>query len=190
VTQAGFLSNFFNLGRGCRQGDPISPYIFLLCAEILAIKIKNNKQIKGIKIEKTEYLMSQYADDTLIILDGSENSLRALVSEIKEFYSMSGLKINESKTQLVWIGSKKYSEDNICPDLSFIWTNDFKLLGIHYDVDLAKIVRLNYDKKLVKIKSIVEQWKKRNITPIGDNISFDMGMSHCSNFFRGIYFPL
>lgn len=72
VTQAGFLSNFSKLGRGCRQGDPISPYIFLLCAEILSVRIKNIKSIKGIEIRNTELLMSQYADDTTIILDGSE----------------------------------------------------------------------------------------------------------------------
>lgn len=75
MTQAGCLSIFFKLERECRQGDPISPYLFLICAEILSIKIKNNKNIKGIKINKTEYLISQYVDDTVLILDGSENSL-------------------------------------------------------------------------------------------------------------------
>ena len=77
VSQAGFLSNFFQLGRSCRQGDPISSYIFLLCAEILSIRIKHNPDIKGIKIDENEHLISQYADDTLIILDGTEKSLKA-----------------------------------------------------------------------------------------------------------------
>ena len=72
VTQSGFLSRFSKPHRGCRQHDPISPYLFLLCAEIFSHKIKSNKNIKGIKIEDNEYLMSQYSDDTVIILDGTE----------------------------------------------------------------------------------------------------------------------
>ena len=40
-------SPWFSIKRGCRQGDPISPYLFILCAEILAIMIKENRDIKG-----------------------------------------------------------------------------------------------------------------------------------------------
>ena len=86
-----FYQFFFKLGRGCRQGDPISPYLFLVCAEILALKIKNNKKIKGIMINKEEYLMSQYADDTLVILDGTEQSLQHCIEEINNFYTVCSL---------------------------------------------------------------------------------------------------
>ena len=69
VCQAGVISTFFPLHRGCRQGDPISSFLFLLCAEILAIRIKGNKNVRGITINDIEHIMSQYADDTLLIPD-------------------------------------------------------------------------------------------------------------------------
>lgn len=62
---------------------------------------KNNSNIKGIKINNNVNVKSQYLDDTVIILDGTENSLRAAVEKLKQFYIMSGLKIKKSKTQLV-----------------------------------------------------------------------------------------
>ena len=52
ILQNGYMSDFFTLKRGCRQGDPISPYLFLLCAEVLGQMIRRDDNIKGIK--KTE----------------------------------------------------------------------------------------------------------------------------------------
>ena len=68
------MSDAFNLRRGCRQGDPISPYLFILCAEILGKMVRQNSDIKGLTINGTEYKLSQYADDTQLILDGTEKS--------------------------------------------------------------------------------------------------------------------
>ena len=63
----GFFSSLFNIGRGYRQGYPISPYICILCVEILGILIRNCKDIKGIKISNIELKVIQYADDAGLI---------------------------------------------------------------------------------------------------------------------------
>ena len=101
VIQNGFLSESFPIKRGCRQGDPPSPDIFLLCAEMLSLLIKQNDYIKSIKIGELELKLSQYADDTKIILDGSEQSVEAALQTLSIFAKISGLKVNNSKTKAV-----------------------------------------------------------------------------------------
>ena len=142
-----FFSEFFQIGRGCRQGDPLSPYLFILCAEILAIKIRGNKNIGGINVTRIEHKLSQFADDTSIILDGSEKSLNEALLELDWYAKLSGLNINFTKTQVVWIGSKKYSNDTLGQHRNLSWgKTSFKLLGINFDVDLDKIVNINYQR--------------------------------------------
>ena len=69
INQGGNLSESIPICRGCRQGDPASSYIFVLCAELLAARIRNNQEIKGIKLGKKEIKLSLFADDTTLILD-------------------------------------------------------------------------------------------------------------------------
>ena len=71
--------------RGCRQGDPISPCLFLVCADILGISIRNNKDIRGIRLGDEEYKHYQYADDTSLISDGSPGSMDGILRELDFF---------------------------------------------------------------------------------------------------------
>ena len=50
----GQTSSWFSIERGCRQGDPVSPYLFVLCVEILAT-IRENVDIKGICTNEVEH---------------------------------------------------------------------------------------------------------------------------------------
>ena len=75
VKNNGWSAGFFELSRGLRQGCPLSPYIFILYAEVLATTIRKDNGLKGITVGSTECKLSQYADDTTLILDGTQKSL-------------------------------------------------------------------------------------------------------------------
>ena len=108
VLNDGWSTDFFKLGRGVRQGCPLSLYLFILCVEVLAEKIRETKSIKGIMISQNEVKkISQYADDTTIFLDGSKESLLAALQILENFRKMSGLKLNNKKAEALWIGVYK-----------------------------------------------------------------------------------
>ena len=105
VVQNGHLTNSFPVERGCRQGDPISPYLFVIGSDLLTRLIKGNNEIQGMKINESEYRIAQYADDTKVFLDGTEASLRATLNTFDFFQNISRLKVNLEKTRSGATGS-------------------------------------------------------------------------------------
>ena len=164
----GHMSDWFMLQRGCRQGDALSPYLFIICAEILAILLRNNPKIKGININGKEYIVSQYADDTSLTLDGSQESLLNTMLVLKFYGRISGLNVNTDKTKVIWFGARKNSNIILCPEYNLSWENTvFTVLGIRFSTDLTDIVNLNYDPKIEEIKQLFACWSKRIISPMG-----------------------
>ena len=116
-----------------------------------------------------EHKISQFADDTTLILNGSRASFGAALDTLAFYAKISGLKINDSKTKIIWIGSKKYSPDVYHHDRwKLTWgCTTFEMLGIEFCVNLAEMVTLNFDKQISKIRSLLQQWSRRLLTPIG-----------------------
>ena len=116
----------------------------------------------------TESLISQYADDTFLVLDGCETSLRETLICFENFYKASGLKINTSKTRVVWVGNKRYSNQILCPDFKLDWSvSNFKLLGIDFSLDLSSMSDLNFRKKIIDVSKILKSWQHRKLTLLG-----------------------
>lgn len=164
----GQYSEWFSLNRGCRQGDPISPYFYLICAEVLSLLLRKNDNIKGIPVKNKEYLLSLFADDTSAFLDGSERSFTEAIHTFDRFSEMSGLRVNNEKTKVVWIGSRRGCGVKYMRDRNFLWDPGiFKVLGITFSTDTGQISRLNYEGKLLELKKLINVWSKRQLTPIG-----------------------
>ena len=97
------MSDCFKIERGVRQGCPLSPYLFVLSVEVLANAIRRDPRSKGISISQIEIKLSQYADDTTSILDGSQDTLETSLDVIEKFSKISGLRLNNKKTEALWI---------------------------------------------------------------------------------------
>lgn len=168
VTVNGMTSRQFNVGRGCRQGDPISPYLFILCAEVLACKIREDEEIKGVKISDVEFKISQFADDTSLLQNGDKQSYEKLFFILELFESISGLKLNYEKTVNVWLGCKRNSNVTFASHISMEWNpKRFKILGLWFTNDLTGMAELNYTEKMRETKILFKTWLKRTSTPLG-----------------------
>ena len=68
VMNAGYMTDYFTVSRGVRQGCPLSPFLFILSVELLALKIRQERNCKGIRLPNLqEAKISQVADDTTLI---------------------------------------------------------------------------------------------------------------------------
>ena len=94
----GFSTGPFNMRRGLRQGDPLSPYLFIICLETLAITMRGNKNIQGILLGKEEIKLEMFADDVTAFLRNTR-SFEALLHSADLFSKCSGLEINLEKTE-------------------------------------------------------------------------------------------
>ena len=130
VTVNGQLSQWFYIQGGCRQGDPISHICLVFHVDILAIMIRQNKNIICISIGETEHQIWQYADDTEIMLEGDNNSFKTTIKTIDVFAKMSGLFLNAGKTSAICLGSTRNSHVRYMPHFHMeLIPRKFKILG-------------------------------------------------------------
>ena len=78
----------------------------MVAVETLALAIRQNPEIIGIKIGGEETKLFQYADDTTVVLSDIDLA-QALFNLLEVFKNLSGLVINSSKTEGMWIGSSR-----------------------------------------------------------------------------------
>lgn len=164
VVNNGNTSHYFSLGRGVRQGDPLSPYLFVLAAEILACKIRDNTSIHGLSINNTEVKTLQYADDTSGILKDLA-SAKIFMKTVEQFGSVSGLELNKEKTEGLWLGSDR---ENTSKPLGIQWSETpLRILGVYFSYNEVECNKLNYEQRLEKARHILNLWRSRNLTILG-----------------------
>ena len=88
----------FPLKSGTRQGCSLSPLLFNIVLEVLAIAIRAEKETKGIWIGKEEVKHSLYTDDMILYIENPKDSTKKLLELISEYSKVAGYKINTNKS--------------------------------------------------------------------------------------------
>ena len=165
----------------------------MICISTLAAALLYNDDVKGLSFNESEYLLTQFADDATLVLDGSERSLRGVFNLLHKYESCSGLKINMEKTKAVWIGKDVGKQVQLCPEIGIIWIKNskFKILGIEYDLLQEDITELNFNNKLESIKKLLSTWGWRYLTLFGKlTIIKNLAIPLLVHLFRALPNPL
>ena len=174
VINNGHSSEFFSLQRGVRQGCPLSGLLFVLAVEPLAHQIRTTNSIKGLENENKSTKLSLYADDTTAFIR-DDSSAASLFTLFDQFSTFSGLKINKSKTEGLWLGRWKNRLGKDKPFGISCPKNYVTALGIAFPYSANAGIKLNFDEKLAKLKKVLNIWHMRHLTILGRN-------SNCQEF--------
>ena len=155
----GQISKQFAVNQGVRQGCPLSPFLYVIYAEVLAEAIRQNKGIKGVQIEDKEFKVSQYADDTTLFLTGDE-SFAFLQESLDQFSLASGAQVNPEKCHGLWLGSNLWRRDE---PLQYKWSStEIKILGLYFGDQEAQ--DKNFQIVEEKFLKTLTQWKQRDLS--------------------------
>uniref|UniRef100_A0A3Q3FAB3 ribonuclease H n=1 Tax=Labrus bergylta TaxID=56723 RepID=A0A3Q3FAB3_9LABR len=159
-------SEYFSLTRGTRQGCPLSPLLFAMVVEPLASCVRDNINIKGLKIEDNEHKILLYADDIIVYITDPENSTSHLYSTIKQLGKYSGYKINFNKSNACLLHMTP--TENMYRSYPFQWMpGGFKYLGINITPKLDNLCKENYTPLIDKIKADFCKWSTLPLSLLG-----------------------
>ena len=160
----GFLSEPFELTRGVRQGCPLSPILYIIVAETLALAISKNRKIKGFILpDGTESKVSAYADDTNLYLSDIE-SIKELIRILNLYEKATESKLNLDKTMVLLSVNLRGSENEV-KDLGLKIADRLKVLGVWVGND--DMSKENWNPLLSKVKKVLNLWSLRDLTVYG-----------------------
>ena len=171
VSVNGSLHGFIRGRKGLRQGDPLSPFLFVLCLEYFSRTIKSATENGSDfnfhpKCGKLRITHLAFADDLLLFSRGDLPSVQILMNCLHKFGEVSGLKVNELKSSLFTAGI-------VGPDLEHIqqMTNfttgamPFRYLGIPLAAE--KLKSMHFAPFVDKIASYINAWTRCSLSYAG-----------------------
>ena len=160
------LSPSLPLHRGTRQGCPLSPLLFAIAIEPLAIWLRSEKNFEGILPQGTVHKLSLYTDDLFLYVSNPSTALPVILEILKQFGQLSDYKLNLEKSELFAINNLVGKLPNhVAP---FKWVDQgFKYLGIFITGSLANTFNSSFVPLLKKVEEDFNRWSTLPLSLVG-----------------------
>lgn len=165
----GSLCGYFKGSKGLRQGDPLSPYLFVIAMEVFAQLLDSQFSAGSIghhpKAKDPRISHLAFADDVMIFFDGSPTSLQGITQTLAEFHRISGLEMNREKSGIYTAGLSNSDSDEISTYGFITGTFPFRYLGL--PLTHKKLRKADYSPLLDSLSSRFNHWAAKTLSFAG-----------------------
>ena len=163
VNVNGFISDFFTINRGIRQGCPASSLVYAITAEVVSHFIRTTRLIRGIPLCGTNNRITKYADDTSLFMSKFEEIDR--IFEIFEEYKLaSGSRLKPAKTQLLLLGNLRNTQ--VPERFQHYVVHRLKLYGMYFTAE-GLDDNQNWEKCIDSINRLERRIPPFGVSPFG-----------------------
>ena len=185
------IGPYFQTKKGLRQGDPISPILFNIIAEMLAILIKRAKddgQIRGVIPHLVEDGLSilQYADDTTIFMDHDLDQAKNMKLVLTVFEPLSGLEINFHTSEIFCYGKAKEFEDEYI-ELFGCNTGEYPFRYLGIPIHHRKLQNIDWRRIEERFEKKLSCWKAKHLSYGGRLILINSVLSSLPIFMMSFF---
>ncbi|KAI0513446.1 hypothetical protein KFK09_009467 [Dendrobium nobile] len=176
-------SNWIDAQSGFRQRCPLSPYLFILCSQLLSNSLVQRGQKLGIQISPRGPLITHllYADDVLMFSHASMDLAKYLKTIVEDFCKWTGQKVNVSKSQMIFGKVVRYSmKKRIAKVLGFKVVKEMKYLGVK--MSLHRLKMADFQEILSNVMDKLNDWSKKSLSLGGKLILIDSSLLSMPNF--------
>ena len=159
VAVNGDIHGFFLGKSGVRQGDPLSPYIFICCMEYFSRILKLATQQDGFRLHPKCELQGishvAFADDILLLSRGDPSSVQCLLSQLSLFGQTSGLDINPQKSS-IFFGGVAGPQKQVILSMSGFKEGSFPFIYLGVPLSPHRLLAIQFSPLLMDLKSSVQ----------------------------------
>ncbi|XP_026416824.1 uncharacterized protein LOC113312278 [Papaver somniferum] len=176
--------------KGIRQGDPLSPFLFLLVAEVLSFLINNavaQGRLSGFRVKEGGTVVShlQFADDTIIFLDATIVEVRRLLVILVMFEILIGLRLNLEKSTMISIGA-----DQLVNKLAMELGCRVEFIPITYSgmsIGSKRRFEIIWEIIIQRMQKKLAPWKRRYLNKAGRVVLIRSSLESLAVYFMSLH---